>query len=82
MDTYSPLTCDRSEQRRDGRPSTTRSRRLRGRQDFVWTNAPELDSTYNGTDITLDKRMSNGWMMTGGISIGETIGWVREQRSQ
>jgi hypothetical protein len=49
---------------------------LRGRQDFVWTNAPELNSTYNGTDITLDKRMSNGWMMTGGISIGETIGWV------
>ena len=36
----------------------------------------ELDSTYNGTDITLDKRMSNGWMMTGGISIGETNGWV------
>jgi hypothetical protein len=49
---------------------------LRGRQDFLWTNARELDSTYNGTDITLDKRMSNGWMMTGGISIGETVGWV------
>jgi hypothetical protein len=49
---------------------------LRGRQDFVWNNASELDSTYNGTDITLDKRMSHGWMMTGGISIGETIGWV------
>ena len=49
---------------------------LRGKQDFVWDNAPELDSTYNGTDITLDKRMSNRWMMTGGISIGETIGWV------
>jgi hypothetical protein len=49
---------------------------LRGKQDFLWTNAPELDSTYNGTDITLDKRMSNGWMMTGGISFGETQGWV------
>ena len=49
---------------------------LRGRQDFVWTNAPELNSTYNGTDITVDKRMSNGWMMTGGVSIGKTIGWV------
>jgi hypothetical protein len=41
---------------------------------LVWTNAPELDSTYNGTDISLDKRLSNGWMMTGGISIGKTTG--------
>ena len=49
---------------------------LRGKQDFVWNNMSELDSTYNGTDISLDKRMSNGWMMTGGISIGETTGWV------
>ena len=49
---------------------------LQGKQDFVWTNMSELNSTYNGTDITLDKRMSNGWMMTGGISIGETVGWV------
>jgi hypothetical protein len=49
---------------------------LRGRQDFLFTNAPELNSTYNGGDITLDKRLSNGWMMTGGISLGETIGWV------
>ena len=55
---------------------------LRGRQDFVWGNVEELNSTYNGTDITLDKRMSNGWMMTGGISIGETNGWVGQHRSQ
>jgi hypothetical protein len=47
---------------------------LRGRQDNVWSNYEELDSTYNGTDITLDKRMSNGWMMTGGVSIGKTVG--------
>ena len=41
----------------------------------MWTNAPELDSTYNGTDISLDKRLSNGWMMTGGVSIGRpTVG--------
>ena len=49
---------------------------LRGKQDFLWDNMSEFDSTYNGTDISLDKRMSNGWMMTGGISIGETTGWV------
>ncbi len=49
---------------------------LRSRQDFVFTNAPELNSTYNGGDISIDKRMSNGWMMTGGISMGKTVGWV------
>lgn len=47
---------------------------LRGRQDHVWDNYAELDSTYHGTDITLDKRMTNGWMMTGGISIGKNTG--------
>jgi hypothetical protein len=47
---------------------------LRGVTDNLWTNAKELDSDYNGTDITLDKRMSNGWMMTGGISIGKNVG--------
>jgi hypothetical protein len=40
----------------------------------VWDNYEDLNSTYNGTDITLDKRMSNGWMMTGGISIGKNVG--------
>ncbi len=49
---------------------------LRGLQDILFFNAKELDSTYNGTDITLDKRMSNHWMMTGGVSIGKTIGWI------
>ena len=75
MDTYQPLTVTEVN---SGKTVTVYNQdpTLRGRQDFVWTNAPELDSTYNGTDITLDKRMSNGWMMTGGISIGKTIGWV------
>ena len=40
----------------------------------MWDNFAELDSTYHGTDITLDKRMSNGWMMTGGVSIGKNTG--------
>ncbi len=48
---------------------------LRGLRDVVWTNEPALDSNYDGGDITLDKRMSNGWMMTGGISIGKTVGY-------
>ena len=73
--TYQPLTVT---EKNSGKTVTVYNQdiNLRGRQDFVWTNAPEFDSTYNGTDITLDKRMSNGWMMTGGISIGKTTGWV------
>ena len=32
---------------------------LRGRVDNLWDNDPEMDSTYNGGDITLNKRLSN-----------------------
>ena len=71
-----PADRDRGEQRRDGRRSTIRRRRCAGARISSGPTMPELDSTYNGTDITLDKRMSNGWMMTGGISIGKNIGWV------
>ena len=47
---------------------------LRGQFDVLWDNEPELDSVYNGTDITLQKRLSDGWMLMGGVSIGENIG--------
>ena len=49
---------------------------LRGRLDTLWDNDAEMDSTYNGGDITLNKRLSNGWMMTGGISMGKNVGYV------
>jgi hypothetical protein len=49
---------------------------LRGRVDNLWDNDPEMDSTYNGGDITLNKRLSDGWMLTGGISMGRNIGYV------
>jgi hypothetical protein len=49
---------------------------LRGRVDNLWNNDPEMDSTYNGGDITLNKRLSNGWMMTGGLSMGKNVGYV------
>jgi len=48
---------------------------LRGLRDVVWTNDSTLDSNYNGADITLDKRMSHGWMMTGGVSLGKSTGY-------
>ena len=32
----------------------------RGRFDVVWDNEAALDSIYNGTDVTLQKRLSDG----------------------
>jgi hypothetical protein len=49
---------------------------LRGKIDLVWDNDPALDTTYNGVDLTLNRRMSNRWMMTGGVSFGKNVGWV------
>ena len=49
---------------------------LRGRLDTVWDNDPEMDSTYNGGDITVNKRLSNRWMLTGGVSVGKNVGYV------
>lgn len=49
---------------------------LRGRVDNLWDNDPEMNSTYSGGDITLNKRLSNGWMMTGGLSMGKNVGYV------
>jgi hypothetical protein len=54
---------------------------LRGKQDIVWSNDPAFDTTYNGADIQLDKRMSNHWMMTGGVSVGKNTGDVYAAQS-
>jgi hypothetical protein len=73
MDTYIPLNVVEAT---SGQPVTVYNQApaLRGRQDLVWDNYEELDSIFNGTDITLDKRFSNGWMMTGGVSFGKNTG--------
>ena len=47
---------------------------LRGLNDILWNNESALDSTYDGTDITVDKRLSNGWLLTGGVSVGKNTG--------
>jgi hypothetical protein len=46
----------------------------KGKIDLVWNNETALDSNYNGTDLTIEKRLSQGWMMTGGVSIGKNTG--------
>jgi outer membrane receptor protein involved in Fe transport len=40
----------------------------------LWNNYGELDADFNGVDITLNKRMSNRWMMMGSLSFGESLG--------
>ena len=47
---------------------------LRGRNDILWDNASELDSDFNGADISANKRLSNHWSVTGGASFGKTTG--------
>jgi hypothetical protein len=47
---------------------------LRGRVDNLWANFSELDTDFNGADITVNKRLSNNWSLTGGASFGKTVG--------
>lgn len=37
-------------------------------------NVPALDSTYNGADLVVNKRLSDGWMLMAGASFGRTLG--------
>jgi hypothetical protein len=48
----------------------------RGMLDVLFNNAPELDQTFHGFDLTFNKRMSNRWMLTGGLSLGRNFGDV------
>ena len=47
---------------------------LRGRFDVVWDNFSQLDSRYNGVDVTLNKRFDQRWMLITGISFGRNEG--------
>ena len=49
---------------------------LRGRNDTLLDNEEALDSNYNGGDITVNKRMSDGWSLMAGASYGKSIGDV------
>jgi len=48
----------------------------KGLFDNVWANYPDEDIDYHGGDITVNKRMINGWSLMGGASFGKTIGDV------
>jgi hypothetical protein len=47
---------------------------LRGKTDNLWDNFPEFDTTFNGADLSVNKRLGNRWSMTGGASFGKTVG--------
>ena len=54
MDTYIPLTSSR-HQRADGDGLQPESRRCAAGIDNLWDNDAEMDSTYNGGDITAEQ---------------------------
>jgi hypothetical protein len=47
---------------------------LRGRNDNLYFNTDAADTDYNGADVTINKRMSDKWALTGGASFGKTMG--------
>jgi hypothetical protein len=51
---------------------------LRGRFDILWDNFSELDTNYHGADLTFQKRLSNRWMILGGLNVGRNKGDIFE----
>ncbi len=48
----------------------------RGLFNNVWGNQDELDVDYHGVDLSVNKRMSNGWSLIGGANFGKARGTV------
>jgi outer membrane receptor protein involved in Fe transport len=46
----------------------------RGRNDSVLTNADELDTTYNGVEVQVNRRFGNGALLFGGFTAGRNEG--------
>lgn len=72
-ETYTPLTVRESV---SGQTVTVynQAAALRGRNDIYWNNFSNLDSNFNGVDISVNKRMSDHWMVMGGFSYGHNHG--------
>jgi hypothetical protein len=73
MESYIPIQV---VERSSGQPVTVFNQdpTLRGRFDTLWDNYPEMDSDYNGIEVTVRKRLSNRWMVMGGGSYGKNTG--------
>ena len=46
----------------------------RGLFDTVFYNTPEMNRTFHGIDLTLQKRMANRWMMSASLTYGHDVG--------
>ena len=73
LDSYIPLTVTEAN---SGKSVVVYNQApaLKGKTDVLWANSSDLDTDFNGADITLNKRMSNRWSVTGGASFGQTKG--------
>jgi hypothetical protein len=73
LESYTPITVTEVV---SGREVTVYNQdpALRGKFDVLFHNAPENDTTYNGMDITFNKRMSNRWMLMGGLTLSRNTG--------
>jgi hypothetical protein len=73
LETYIPLQVTEAN---SGKQVTVYNQApaLRGKTDYLWDNFSELDTNFNGADITVNKRLSNRWSMAGGASYGKTVG--------
>jgi hypothetical protein len=45
---------------------------LRGLFDVVFANHDSLDANFHGFDLTLQRRMRDGWMLMGSLSLGDS----------
>src|SRR4029077_2207427 len=73
LDTYIPLQVTEANSGKQVKVYN-QAPALRGKADYLWDNFPELDTDFNGADITVNKRLSNRWSMNGGASFGKTVG--------
>jgi carboxypeptidase family protein len=44
----------------------------RAKFDTLWSNMSQLDDSFHGVDVTLQKRMSSRWMLLGSLSVSKT----------
>jgi hypothetical protein len=70
-DSYIPLTVTEAA---SGRTVTVYNQNpaLRGQFDVLFANHDELDASFHGFDLTLQRRMRDGWMLMGSLSLGKS----------
>jgi hypothetical protein len=72
-DTYIPLVVTEANSSREV-TVYNQAPSLRGRNDILWDNETALNSDFNGADVSVNKRLSHHWSVTGGASFGKTTG--------